>query len=127
MTKIIPILAIILVGFSVQSAYACAPEDIQHWNKITFRLLEDFEHPNLPTLFWGPFYELIVQVDPNEVNNISELVGERFGELGYVDDNGQIPTKAAIQQHDVEYSTLCSNFAKLLWDLRKNGLQSPFK
>jgi len=87
---------------------ACPAENVQHWNKIGFELRSSVFHDTLPTLVQNNFFEMIVQVDPNDVNQVSELLAVRMNELGYVDDQNRPITAIAIQNIDVEYSTICA-------------------
>ena len=116
MTKIIPILAIVILAVGIQSAYACAPENVQHWNKIVFEQTFDFGHPTLPLPILNDVeapHEIIVQIDPNVPHVVRQLVVDKLTELGY--KRGQAGEGGSIQLTDiatvdVTYSTICGDF-----------------
>ena len=102
---------LVFVPASAQEAFACALEDVQHWNKIVFQVGGNFEHPTLPliTTFNQP-HEVIVQVDPNVVNTPRQLVSDKLTAMGYSieglgTDIGIIDITAIV---DVEYSAFCN-------------------
>jgi len=116
MTKTILILAIAIAGLGLPSAYACAPEDVQHWNKIVFEQTFDFGHPTLPLPILNDVeapHEVIVQVDPNVPHIVRQLVVDKLTDLGY--KRGQAGDGGSIQlldiaTVDVTYSTICGTF-----------------
>jgi len=73
MTKTITILAIVLVGFGVQSAYACTEGNIQHWASYDFAP-DDFGPPILhdtePPITQAGSINL--PVEPEEVLSIAK-------------------------------------------------------
>ena len=64
---------------SISSNPACPEENVQHWKTISWGAL-DLDHPTLPSIGDG-FVK--VQVDPNGVIQLRELVAEKLNELGY--------------------------------------------
>jgi len=108
MTKTIPILAIVVLAVGMQSAYACAPEDVQHWNKMVWTG-SPLIHPTLPDLEAGPF-EVVVQIDPNAVHDVEQLVADKLNSLGYTQLDGSPVTIGNIGNVLVTYSTICGDF-----------------
>ena len=113
MTKTILILAIIVLAVGIQSAYACAPEDIQHWNKITFfsttdNLVHDTEPDILTT---NLYYEVLVQADTEVVSFVPKLVSDKLNEIGYVNSqSGLAVTPEDIGFLTIAYSAFCNDF-----------------
>jgi len=111
MTNTITILALIaLAGISVPSAFACTEGQIQHWNGIEFFPLQTISGDNLPDLRPQSSYQIIVQVNPNDIIDALALVVEKLNADGYTDQGFPFTTdsiNAAIDQ--VSYSTICIN------------------
>jgi len=120
MTNTITILAIVLVGFGVQSAYACAEEDIQHWMNVRIQIeLFNFEHATEPSLLKEERFLLPMPTMGPEIlspSNVKTDVADRLNELGYfVDDGGPRPITADdvfsvfLNPDSVGYSTICKD------------------
>jgi len=112
------ILAIVLVGFGIQSAFACSEENIQHWINVKVDLISGaLEHST--GLLRGPFAIPISATMGSEVfelNNMYFKVADRLNELGYfvVDGSGERPVLATdlIILNDAlfgPYSTICND------------------
>ena len=110
MTKTILILAIAIAGLGTPSAFAGqvtnSCDNVEHWNKIAFHMLDTITDDTLPPLLVSQIYELIFQVDPDVVIDPLQLVGDRLVELGYTLPN-DIRVTAFIT--DVEYSSFCND------------------
>lgn len=109
------ILAIILVGFGIQSAFACSEEDVQHWVNVLAEPFEvTIEHSTQP-IIRGPF-TIPISSEIFEFEDMYFKVAERLNELGYfvVDGSGVRPvevTDLLITQDAIlgPYSTICND------------------
>jgi len=119
MTNTMTILAIVvLVGFGIQSAYACTEGNVQHWTNIFVNPLAQLQHSSEPTIvqvFWLPIPTMgseLVTVD-----SANEKVADRLNELGYFVND---PTPRPVEENDIDtevgvgldiegYSTICIN------------------
>lgn len=117
MTKTITILAVILIGFGIQSAYACTEENIEHWDKVVFTVNVDLdtETPDIPPLLKADReYDIKFKETPEEVASITDLkkkVQQRLASLGYGSTfTPQIFSNPdAVNIIDVEYSIICND------------------
>jgi len=69
-----------------------------------------YTHPTLPDLIGSHTYEMIVQVNPDDINEIKLLVAKKLNADGYL-ENGQpvnpnVEISAALET--VSYSTICA-------------------
>jgi len=110
------VISLALLGFtqvpnSIQYAYGagCAPEDVQHWEKIVFRS-GGVVHPTLPNL--ASPAEVVVQIDPNVAHVVQQLVVDKLTSLGYTQlDGSQLAlSNIASDSFQVSYSAFCNNF-----------------
>jgi len=112
MTNTITILAIAIVGLGIPSAYACAPEDVQHWNEIRFiygavDLVSDTE----PELDENTFYNIWIQRDGEGISSLRQVLVDQLTALGYVEKlSGDPPTPNRFSLVDAEYSSFCNDF-----------------
>jgi len=98
------------VPASAQEAFACAPENVQHWNKIVFDQGPNFFHPTLPLLSEAVgLREVIVQIDPDTAPSLRQLVVDKLTELGYTLGGGGPIAIANIISADAKYSTICDD------------------
>jgi len=99
------------VTATISSNPACPAENVQHWNKIVFVILETtYTHPTLPDLIGFHTYEMIVQVNPDDINEPKLIVAKKLNADGYL-ENGQpvnpnVEVSAGLEA--VSYSTICA-------------------
>ena len=114
MTKIITILAIVLIGFGIQSAYACAEDDVQHWVNVRAEpstvIIESSTH-----IIRGSF-TIPISSEIFEFEDVFFKVADRLNELGYFvsDGGGARPVEVSdlvITQDAISgpYSTICND------------------
>ena len=86
---------------------ACPAENIQHWNKIVFVSQVNLQHDTLPNVLAGRTYEVVLQVNPNGVDEVKSLVIQNLD--GYLRDGNPItPDNLAILFTEISYSTICA-------------------
>jgi len=97
------------VTATISSNPACPAENIQHWNGIEFFSFQTISGDNLPDIRTFVSYQIIVQVNPNDVIDPLALVVEKLNAEGYTDQGFPFTTDsipAGIEQ--VSYSTICA-------------------
>ena len=96
---------------SLSSNPICPAENIQHWNKIVFQIGgTTYTHPTLPDLIGSHTYEMIVQVDPNDINEVKLLVAKKLSADGYLQGDQPVDPNVEISGlvTTVGYSTICA-------------------
>ena len=120
MNKTTAILTIVLIGFGVQSAYACTEGNVQHWTNVPAQPHSTIEisHDTEPS-FKGQFLLPIPTMDSKIISrdNVPQIMADKLNELGYfVDDEGDIrpvsPDDLSVVGDFADglgYSTICIN------------------
>jgi len=86
---------------------ACPAENVQHWNKIVFKALANFQHNTEPDILAGRIYEVVIQVEPNGVDEVKDLVITSL--VGYLRDGNPITSQNfAVTFEEISYSTICA-------------------
>jgi len=98
---------------AILDAAICPQENIQHWNKIVFKLGDiTYSHSTLPNLLPTHTYEMIVQVNPDDFNEVKLLVAKKLNADGFVDGatGNLVKPNAEISAlvETVGYSTICA-------------------
>jgi len=111
MTNTITILAIVvLVGFGVQSAYACTESDVQHWGVVAATPFQSFIHPSLGNWDAG-FRNIILELNPDVPIIAGVIAAEKLNEDGWtVLSTGDPITPSDFNLVFLEhYSTICKD------------------
>jgi len=99
------------ISIAISEASICPAENIQHWNKIVFLIGSiTYHHPTLPALIPSHTYEMIVQVDPSDINEVKLLVAKKLNADGYTHDGQPVDPNVEISGaiETVSYSTICA-------------------
>ncbi len=94
---------------------ACPPGDLQHWDKIVYKLANGGPSSLMPssptqsTIIRDFTYEVVLQYNPsNPGNSLENQVANYLNGQGYVIPPGITIPPTLIKIIDVEYSTACS-------------------
>ena len=90
----------------------CALENVEHWDKIIFEVLRDFDTPllgigNPQTLFPGQAYDIKVLDTPGVVADLQQIVAADLEFKGYLFPGDGPPEPIDIVIIDVEYAIIC--------------------
>ncbi len=77
----------IAVTGNISSDPACPAENVQHWNKIVFIVQRTYFNAQLGNLLENSSYEMIVQVNPEDINEVLKLVAVKLNADDYREDS----------------------------------------